>query len=128
MIKEVLTSKHGFLRVNTMLTFLNSFYKVTCLEILYLVVPYIFRRTNDCLRNENLHEMEFNSQSDFEKCEEWCNSIPWCGGFTVASKSCYFKNLACRNNLVQAGLDVSPLFLKAGEFFMHQQGRTHNFS
>ena len=55
------------------------------------------------MNGDNIHEMTFNTRTEFEKCKEWCTKRNYRGGFAVniLDNVCYFKNLACKNNLVQ---------------------------
>ena len=65
--------------------------------------------------------MSYNSQSEFERCKEWCTDNNLCGGFAVTPSNCYFKNLDCINTAAsRISYLGTSLFLKAGKFSMHQ--------
>ena len=49
-------------------------------------------------------------ESDFVTCKQWCDNVNYCGGFVINKNGCYFKNLACKNNLVN--VEGASTFLK----------------
>ena len=53
----------------------------------------------DCLYNQNLHHLTSDQASGYENCKEWCADNTDCGGFTGSGDNCYFKRLACKDNV-----------------------------
>ena len=47
--------------------------------------------------------MESDGTTDHDNCMEWCDNYSVCGGFTVFSNRCLFKNKECANSVEAIG-------------------------
>ena len=47
-----------------------------------------------------------------ENCMVWCNNHDSCGGFTLWSNRCFFKNMSCGNDIINASNTI--LYMKKG--------------
>ena len=60
---------------------------------------FIRQDDKDCFPYD-LYDMNSNAASDYENCKQWCTDNNDCAGFVERSDNCYFKRLACRDDIV----------------------------
>ena len=79
----------------------------------FVEYQYIRRETTDCITGYDLFVLSGDSASDNEHCKQWCADNNDCGGFTVWSGDCFFKNQNCAADLhPQPGSTVYLKLLK----------------
>ena len=68
---------------------------------MFLTVQYRYKKheKSDCLFRQDMHILIRDGTSDHENCKQWCNNNDDCYGFTVYGTRCFFKTVACANDI-----------------------------
>ena len=69
----------------------------------------------DCLYGDNLHQMV--RFTDDENCKQWCFARDDCAGFTARFDKCFFKRVACKDNVFNQ--TESKIYLKQTVYIEH---------
>ena len=80
---------------------------------------YITHENKDCLWGIGMHYMKSNN--NFEDCNKECANSIYCAGYITLGNRCYFKNKACKNNLVQSNRRTA--YIPQGNFIPYANSK-----
>ena len=82
----------------------------------FFLVPhsYVLYGNKDCETNKNLDSIH---ETNYESCENACNTRSECGGFVLKGSSCWLKSVRCGQDLWDR--PDTNTYIKQGNVFIY---------